>query len=121
MDEMHQDAFKYSAKVIEVKDKPTLPQGETIVDGFGRKPEYEDRGIRKRAILATGKLDYAIENKIFPKTKNVEIIGSSSDHTIIDINDVTSSIKVGDILEFDLSYPALMYLTNSRYVTTKFV
>lgn len=119
MDDMYQDVFTFKAEVIEIKDKPTHPVGEIFIDCFGRKPSYEDRGIRKRALLAAGKLDYALLDKIFPRTPGVQMIGDSSDHAILDIEDCKDSIQVGDILEFDLSYPSLMYLTNDRYVNVK--
>ncbi len=116
MSGMRQDVFTLKAEVVEVREKPSHPVGEIFIDCFGRKPEYEDRGIRKRAILAMGKLDFALNDKIFPRIDGVEVIGSSSDHCILDIEDCRQDILVGDILEFDLSYPSLMYLTGSRYV-----
>lgn len=119
--ELHQDIFTFKAELVEIKDKPTHPVGEIFIDGFGYKPTYEDKGIRKRAILATGKLDYAINDKIFPRIKGIEVIGSSSDHTIVDIEDCEVALKIGDIIEFDVSYPSLMYLSNSRYINIKIV
>lgn len=116
MSRLSQEVFTFKAEVIEVKNKPTHPVGEIFIDGFGRMPEYEDRGIRKRALLATGKLDYALNDKIFPKMKGIELIGASSDHAILDIEDCEEKIKLGDIIEFNVSYPSLMYLTNSRYI-----
>lgn len=116
MDDMYQDVFSLKAEVIEIKDKPTHPVGEIFIDCFGMQPTYEDRGVRKRALLATGKLDYALSDKIFPRTEGVEVIGDSSDHCILDIEDCQEKMCVGDVLEFDLSYPSLMYLSNNRYV-----
>lgn len=121
MSELYQDVFTFKAEVVEIKYKPTHPEGEIFIDGFGNKPTYEDRGIRKRAILATGKLDYAINDKIFPRNNGIQVIGSSSDHTIIDIEDNKDNLTIGDIIEFDVSYPSLMYLTNSRYVNIEIV
>lgn len=116
MDDMYQDVFTLKAEVIEVKDKPTHPVGEIFIDCFGMQPTYEDRGIRKRALLATGKLDYALSDKIFPRAEGVEVIGDSSDHCILDVEECSNAPEVGDVLEFDLSYPSLMYLSNSRYI-----
>lgn len=121
MSRLNQDVFSLMAEVIEVKDKPTHPVGEIFIDCFGRKPEYEDRGIRRRALLAMGKLDFALDDKIFPRTSGVEVIGSSSDHCILDIENCPDTISVGDILQFDLSYPSLMYLTDNPYVTVKVI
>lgn len=116
MNDMHQDVFSLKAEVIEIKNKPTHPVGEIFIDCFGMQPTYEDRGIRKRALLATGKLDYALSDKIFPRKEGVQVIGDSSDHCILDIEECTEPLDIGDIMEFDLSYPSLMYLSNSRYV-----
>ena len=121
MSRLSQEVFTFKAEVIEVKNKPTHPVGEIFIDGFGRMPEYEDRGIRKRALLATGKLDYALNDKIFPKMKGIELIGASSDHAILDIEDCKEEIKLGDIIEFNVSYPSLMYLTNSRYINIEII
>ena len=57
MDYLRMDALTLRAEVVEVKDKPTYPIGEFAIDAFGRKPVYEDRGIRRRAILALGRAD----------------------------------------------------------------
>lgn len=121
MEEMHQDVFSLKAEIIEIKDKPTHPVGEIFIDCFGRKPVYEDKGIRKRALLATGKLDYALSDKIFPRTEGIEVIGDSSDHCIIDIEDCGEELNIGDVIEFDLSYPSLMYLSNNRYVNIEII
>lgn len=94
MDYMHQDIFTLKAEIIEMKSKPTYPVGEITIDSFGNKPTYIDRGIRKRALLAMGKLDYALNDKIIPRQKGIEIVGSSSDHLIIDIEDYEGTLKI---------------------------
>ena len=99
-----------------MRAKPSHPVGEIMFDAFGNRPVYEDRGIRKRALLGLGKLDYAFLDKIFPRIKGVEALGASSDHTILDIEEAERKIKVGDIVEFDLSYASLIYTTSSANV-----
>ncbi len=118
---MHQDVFVLKAEVIEVKDKPSHPVGEIMFDAFGFKQEYEDRGIRRRALLALGKVDYAFPDMIYPRDKGVEILGASSDHTIVDIEDAERKFKVGDIMTFDLCYATIVYVTNCRNVKLFFV
>lgn len=113
---MYQDAFTLKAEVIEVKDKPSYPQGKIMFDAFGNTPEYVDRGFRKRALLAIGKVDYAFPESIFPRMKGVEVLGASSDHTILDVEEAETEIKVGDILEFDLCYATIVFVTNSQNV-----
>lgn len=116
MSYLYQDVFTLKAEIVEIKDKPTHPVGEIFIDGFGNRPVYEDRGIRKRAILGIGKLDYALNDKIIPRIEGFEVIGASSDHMIADIEDSGRNLKTGDIISFDICYPAMMYLTNSKYI-----
>lgn len=118
---MHQDAYTLKAEVIEVKDKPSHPVGKISIDAFGHTPEYVDRGIRRRALLGIGKVDYGSIDEIFPKDKGVEVIGASSDHTILDIEDAERDIKVGDIVSFGINYASLVYVTNCRNVQIVFV
>lgn len=115
MDFLYQDVFTLRCEVIEIKEKPTHPIGEIFVDAFGNKPVYEDKGIRKRALLAIGKADYGYLDNIYPKEKDIKVIGASSDHTIIDVED-KKNIKLGDIIEFDISYPSMLFLTSSNSV-----
>ncbi|MDY2959269.1 MAG: alanine racemase [Hornefia sp.] len=118
---MRQDVYNLKAEIIEVKDKPTHPVGELAVDAFGKRPEYLDRGIRKRALIGIGKVDYGSMEEIFPKTCGVNIIGASSDHTILDIEDCCEDLKPGDILEFAVNYASLVYLTNCKNVQIEYI
>lgn len=121
MDYLYKDVFTLKAEVIEVKTKPSYPVGEIFIDAFGNTGSYEDRGIRKRALLGIGKLDICNPDKLLPRLKNIEILGGSSDHTILDIEENTDNIQVGDILEFDLCYTTMLYLTASKNVEKKFI
>jgi predicted amino acid racemase len=115
----YQDTFILTAEVIEVKEKPSLPQGEIGRDAFGEVPVFQDLGIRKRAILAIGKQDIHL-NSLVPMKKEVKIVGASSDHLIIDINDFKEEVKVGDEVKFRLNYPALLSATTSKYINKYF-
>ncbi len=121
MSAMHQDVYTMKAEVIEVKQKPSHPVGTITIDAFGHTPVYTDRGMRKRALLGIGKVDYGSIDEIFPKDKGIEVIGASSDHTILDIEDAERDIKVGDILSFGINYASIVYLTNCRNVQVVFV
>ncbi|MDR2354979.1 MAG: alanine/ornithine racemase family PLP-dependent enzyme [Clostridiales Family XIII bacterium] len=113
---MHQDVFVLQAEVIEVKDKPSYPVGEIMFDAFGLKQEYTDRGVRRRALLALGRVDYAFPDRIYPKDAGAEVIGASSDHTIVDIADAARDIRVGDIMEFTLCYTSTAFASHSPNV-----
>lgn len=121
MSKFHKDAFLLKAEIVEIKQKPSHPVGEIFIDAFGNKPTYEDRGIRKRALLAVGKQDFAFQHSLLPRTKGIEIIGSSSDHLIIDIENCSENLKVGDILTFDIYYPNMLYLSGSTGINKIFI
>ncbi len=110
------DPMILKAQIVEIKKKPTYPIGEIFIDAFGNKPTYTDKGSRKRALLAVGSKDIGDYSKIIPKSEGVEILGSSSDHLITDIEGYEGVLKVGDMLEFDIFYPAMLYLSGSDCV-----
>ena len=118
------EAFILEAEIVELKDKPSLPIGESGKDAFGNSPVFEDRGPMDRAIIAIGKQDVDLE-KIVPVDERIEIMGGSSDHIILDVTnckeDNGGKYKVGDIVRFTLFYPALLSLTTSKYVEREYV
>lgn len=121
MSDMYRDVFTLQAEVIEAREKPTYPVGKIMYDAFERKPEFEDRGIRKRALIALGRADFAFPDMLIPRDKNIQILGASSDHTILDVQDCQREYKVGDIIEFDLCYSTIVYVTNSPNVDIVYV
>ncbi|MBS1252923.1 MAG: Ornithine racemase [Anaerolineales bacterium] len=102
----YQDAFNVVAEVIEVDTKPSLPEGPVTFDAFGRKPHWEDLGIRRRAILALGEQDLHVDS-LRPKREGITIVGASSDQLVVDVTEAGSPVCVGDELEFDPRYPAM--------------
>ncbi|MDD4565361.1 MAG: alanine/ornithine racemase family PLP-dependent enzyme [Eubacteriales bacterium] len=116
MSYMFQDVFTLKAEIIEVKNKPSYPVGEIAYDAFGNHGTYEDLGIRKKALLGIGKVDIAYPDMIYPRDKGVKILGASSDHLIIDIEEADRDYKVGDNMEFDLCYATIVFATNSPNV-----
>ena len=108
MDYLRMDALTLRAEVVEVKDKPTYPIGEFAIDAFGRKPVYEDRGIRRRAILALGRADVGELESLIPREPGLTVIGGSSDHCIVDVEDCPRRLQVGDIVEFSLCYSHML-------------
>ncbi|WP_326909698.1 ornithine racemase Orr [Sedimentibacter sp. MB31-C6] len=114
------DAFVLEAEIIELKEKQSVPIGETGVDAFGNKPVYEDRGIIKRAIIAVGRQDIDSDN-LHPIDSKIDILGASSDHLILDVTESDKNYKVGDIVNFKLSYSSLLRATTSSYVDKKYI
>lgn len=111
----NEDIFILEAEIIELKIKPSLPIGEVGMDAFGQTPSYEDRGNIKRAILAFGQQDGNVDGMI-PLDPDVDILGASSDHLIMDVSRSKIDYKVGDTLEFTLNYGGLLKASTSSYV-----
>ena len=116
----YQDAFKLVCEIVELKEKPSLPIGEVGVDAFGNKPVYEDKGIIKRAIVAIGKQDIDITS-IHPIDSQIEILGASSDHMILNISECDKEYNIGDKVEFSIKYGALVSTCTSKYVNKEIV
>lgn len=134
---LHQDIFRLRMEVVELKKKPTYPQGTIGRDAFGHEPEYIDRGDRMHAICACGKVDYGSTEDIFPLRSGITVIGASSDHTLLDVQELFESqnadatngdfdesaapLKVGDILDFAINYASMVYVTSSKNINLKFL
>jgi ornithine racemase len=110
-----QDTYKIVAQVIELERKPSVPIGVRGQDAFGGTPEFEDRGWRKRAICNLGRQDVSISN-LEPVDGNVFILGGSSDHLIVDVENAQSEIRVGSEIAFWPGYAALLAAATSPYV-----
>ena len=111
----YEDAFILSGEVVEIKSKPTVPTGTIGMDAFGNKPHFEDKGTRKRAIIAIGRQDIRVEGLI-PLDADISIFGASSDHLILDVTDSKKELKVGDIVDFKIDYGCLLAAMTSPYV-----
>jgi predicted amino acid racemase len=111
------DAFTFVSEIIESKIKPSVPYGETGQDAFGNYPVFEDRGSIQRAILGVGAQDVLVSG-LSPEL-DIEILGSSSDHTILDTK--KTDLKVGDEVKFSLTYGALLSVMTSPYVFKKYI
>ncbi len=117
---MYDDALLLEAEIIELKEKPSIPVGETGVDAFGQRPVYEDRGIIKRAILAIGRQDVEIDS-LTPVDSKINILGASSDHMILDVTSSDINYKLGDVISFKLGYSGTLKAFTSSYVTREYI
>ncbi|SIS65073.1 alanine/ornithine racemase family PLP-dependent enzyme [Salimicrobium flavidum] len=114
--ELYTDAFTLVAEVIESKVKPSMPYGERGQNAFGEVPEFQDRGLMNRVIVGVGNQDVLVAGLI--PLLDIEILGSSSDHTVMNAKD--SNLKVGDEVTFNLNYGALLTLMTSPFVHKKY-
>lgn len=114
---LHTRAFQLIAEVIESKQKPSFPFGEIGHDAFGNVPKFQDRGIRQRAIVALGRQDVLVSG--LQANDRLEIIGSSSDHIILDSKN--HNLQVGDEVTFNLDYGSLLAAMTSPFIRKQFV
>ncbi len=117
--ELYHDCFVLEAELIEVQRKPSKPIGLSGLNAFGERVTFEDRGEMIRGILAIGRQDVD-PNGLRCLDQNVEVLGASSDHLIVNLTDCCD-YKVGDTLKFIPDYGALLKLTTSKYVSRKYV
>ncbi len=114
---LHTSAFKLIAEVIESKEKPSLPFGEICQNAFGDVPTFLDRGIRRRVIVALGRQDVLVSS--LKPSSNLQILGSSSDHVVLDSNNY--DLKVGSEVKFNLDYGGLLSAMTSPFISKEFV
>jgi predicted amino acid racemase len=112
----HQDAFSVYAEVIEVEVKPSVPEGSVAPNAFGEIPDWPDLGNRARAILALGRQDVQIESLV-PKRPGTTILGASSDHLVLDVEEASPPIQLGEELEFRPLYGAVATAMSSAAAT----
>ncbi|MDP8233102.1 MAG: alanine racemase [Candidatus Zophobacter franzmannii] len=123
MKNMHKDIFTLHAEIIELAEKPMVPDGEmgTNVEGKSFTFENDDLGKKSyRAILNLGLLDVN-EKHIWSNDEKIEFVGASSDMTVIDIGDNDNEYNVGDLLEFNMDYMGLLRLMNSKYIDKRVI
>lgn len=109
---MHDDVITVEAEIVEIKNKPSFPEGITGMDAFGNEVKIIDQGLMNRAILALGKQN--VDCKDLIPINNIEIIGCSSDHLIVNIKDY--NYKIGDKIKFKLTYGGILSVMTSPYV-----
>lgn len=110
-----QDAVRLVAEVVEVESKPSVPLGESGQNAFGEEATFVDRGVRRRAIIALGRQDVVVDG-IEPEDAGMIVLGGSSDHLIVDVEEAAERIKPGDEVSFWPGYGATLALATSPYV-----
>lgn len=110
-----QDTFKVVAEVVEVERKPSVPVGFRGQDAFGGTPEFVDRGVRRRAICNIGRQDVVVDG-LEPEDKGMIVLGGSSDHLLLDVEEAAHEVKPGDELAFFPGYGALLAASTSPYI-----
>ena len=115
---MRDDVFELEAEVVEVAEKPSQPTGP-----FGDAPlgaadpeRGDDAGDdRRRALLDVGWLDLE-PHLLEAKDEGVDVVGVSSDMTVVDVAKRKQAPRVGDRLRFSIGYMGALKLLHSPYV-----
>lgn len=107
--------FVLTGEVIEAFRKPSLPWGEFGANLDFAVPDFEDRGMRRRVILALGRADTDTAY-LEPLDEGLKILGSCSDHMVLDAEDCPRDFAPGDKVSFYPGYLALLRSFSSRHV-----
>lgn len=121
---MHHDVFKMFAEIIEITEKPNIPDGELGENVAGNSFSMENiddlSGTSLRAILDIGLLDMQPQY-LELEDKKVQIIDASSDMLVVDITHSKTKYKVGNVISFNLKYMGALSLLNSDYIEKQIV
>ena len=77
--------------------------------------------MREKALLGVGKVDYGDPFDLMPTDPGIEVMGASSDHTILDVEDSPNPCAVGETVDFLLKYGNLVYMSSSHNMQIKFI
>lgn len=112
---LYTDAITLVAEVIESKVKPSQPWGAIAETAFGAIIPADDSGNISQAIFALGQMDTDPEGLTPPP--GIEILGSSSDHLVVDPGQ--DRLPIGAEMTFQLNYSALIRAMASPFVTKR--
>lgn len=115
---MHTDVFKLYAEIIELIEKPSVPDGDLGQNVEGNTMEFSDDLIGKtsyRALVDIGLLDVDAD-RLTPVDKKLSVAGASSDIVVIDLGKNEQNYQVGSLIEFRLDYMGVLRILNSYYV-----
>ncbi len=121
--DMKLDVFRLYAEIIELEEKPLIPEGRLGTNLEGETPAFDrkDRGKTSvRAILDIGLLDVE-HTHIFPEDTSISCCGACSDMLVVDLGDNPNRYKTGDTLAFGMDYMGAVRLMNSRYIGKRVV
>ena len=115
---MKDDVITLKAEIIELIEKPLVPEGNMAENPSGESYEInaDDYGKTSwRALLDVGLLDIS-PDFLIPLDKKMEIAGASSDILVIDLGKNPKKYQVGDFIKFKLKYMGALGLFNSDYI-----
>ena len=113
---LREDTITLTAEIIEVHEKASAPKQCSTKNWAGETVVREDKGRRMRAILALGSQDISNASTLIPLEEGIEIVGCSSDHTIVDVTDYPGTLQSGDTLTFQVRYANMLHAFSGDHV-----
>jgi predicted amino acid racemase len=115
---LRHDAVTLEVEVVEVREKSLTPQGETTdmmpFESFGSADhDPGERGYR--AVVTVGQLDTDVQG-LTPLDDRYELVGASSDLSVVNVGENPEGLTVGDTIRFRPSYGAMVRLMLSKYI-----
>ncbi len=123
LEKLH-NVVRIEAEIVEIKEKNLVPLGETSDEiipfgtADGRDTAPGERGYR--ALVSLGHLDTDVGG-LTPEIPDHEIVGGSSDLTVVYLGQNEENLGVGDTIRFRPDYSALLRAMNSRYMRHEIV
>ena len=117
---MSEDTVRLYAEIVEIHEKDSAPKALSTKNWAGEVVVREDKGRRMRAILALGSQDVGDASNLIPEEPGVEIVGCSSDHTIVDVTDTGKVWRSGDVLSFKTRYANMLYAFSGDHVEVSY-
>ena len=117
---LREDSLLLIAEIVEINEKDSAPKGVSTKNWAGESVAREDKGRRLRAILALGSQDVGDASTLIPVEDGVEIVGCSSDHTIVDVTDSGKTWKSGDTVSFKLRYGNMLSAFTGKHIDIEY-
>ena len=120
---LRDDAITLNVEVAEVKKKGLRAMGETtdMMPFEALATSSAEPGQRgHRAVVTIGQLDTVVSGLI-PLDPDYEVVGASSDLSVVNLGENNNNVKVGDTLRFRPTYGAFVRLMMDRYIEKELV
>ena len=118
---MRYDTVTLTAEIVEIQIKNSKPKNTSARNWAGQSVSVVDKGKRKRAILAIGGQDIGDYTNLIPKDAEIELVGGSSDHTIVDLTNSKKEWHTGDTVVFAVKYAAMLYAFSGKHVSVEYL
>jgi len=117
---LREDSLRLVAEIVEIHEKNSAPKAPSTKNWAGKAVTREDKGRRWQAILALGSQDISDAAALIPEDSGVEILGCSSDHTIVDVTDSGKTWRTGDTLAFRLRYANMLHAFTGDHIAIEY-